>query len=84
MDYKSNGLLTDMYSNFRKTAETEDGWIRGPNLELLFWVPPEIRPRLCALSNVLVIDREKAWTILDLEHFVHGEEWSHCKDERVP
>ncbi|KIM24753.1 hypothetical protein M408DRAFT_75414, partial [Serendipita vermifera MAFF 305830] len=82
-DLETGQTAADIYSDFRKTAKAEDGWIRGPNSELLFWVPPEIRPRLCALSNILVIDRQKAWTTLDLEHFVHGEEWSQCKDEHI-
>ncbi|KIM30107.1 hypothetical protein M408DRAFT_66858, partial [Serendipita vermifera MAFF 305830] len=74
MDYKSNGLLV---------SSLQYGWIRGPNSELLFWVPPEIRPRLYRLGPILVIDGRKAWTTLDLEHFVHGKEWSRCKDHRV-
>ncbi|KIM24764.1 hypothetical protein M408DRAFT_49255, partial [Serendipita vermifera MAFF 305830] len=63
-------------------GHTKDGWIRGPNSELLFWVPPEIRPRLCPLRNTLAIDKQQMWTTLNLDHFVHGKEWSHCKDRR--
>ncbi|KIM24802.1 hypothetical protein M408DRAFT_26756 [Serendipita vermifera MAFF 305830] len=82
-DNKSNDLLTDIYAIFRKTAKTDDGWIRGPNSELLFWVPPEIRPRLCQLGHILVIDKQNVWTTLDLKRFVHGKEWSRCQDHRV-
>jgi hypothetical protein len=46
----------------------------GPDSEPLRWVPPEIRPRLCALRNTLVIGEDV--TQLDLEHFLHGEAWT--------
>jgi hypothetical protein len=49
----------------------------GPNSELLFWVPPGIRPKLCALRNTMILGGDG--THLDLKHFVHGEAWSRCK-----
>ncbi|KIM24258.1 hypothetical protein M408DRAFT_243234 [Serendipita vermifera MAFF 305830] len=82
-DSSPNESLTNPYAIFRETAETKDGWVLGPSAQLLFWVPPEIRPRLCPLSNSLVIDRQIGWTTLDLDHFVHGREWARCKDRRV-
>lgn len=79
-DASENVNAVETYSIFRYSANTRDGWVFGPNEELLLWVPPEIRPRLCPLSNILVIDKRQEWTALDVTHFVHGEEWARCKD----
>ncbi|KIM21456.1 hypothetical protein M408DRAFT_103655 [Serendipita vermifera MAFF 305830] len=51
----------------------------GPNSELLFWVPPVIRTGLFRPSNILIIGKYLV-TKLNLERFVHGEDWVHCKD----
>jgi len=54
------------------------GWFIGPNGELLFWVPSYLRP--CSLTTYmqLVIPRLGSW--LDLNHFIHGQEWQKIKD----
>ncbi|KIM25798.1 hypothetical protein M408DRAFT_73853, partial [Serendipita vermifera MAFF 305830] len=65
-------------SVFQERPWADDGWILGPNSELLFWVPPELRPKLCPLRNKLVLGGHA--THLDLKHFVHGDAWTHCKD----
>lgn len=31
---------------FNQSSKLEDGWILGPNSELLFWVPPVVRAGL--------------------------------------
>ncbi|KIM26691.1 hypothetical protein M408DRAFT_72322 [Serendipita vermifera MAFF 305830] len=56
-----------------------DGWILGPQSELLFWVPPSIRNGLFWPSTIFVIG-ERLVTKLNLEHFAHGEAWTHCRD----
>ena len=55
-----------------------DGWILGPNSELLFWVPPTLRTGLWRPGNTAVMGEFA--TRLDLEQFVHGEDWVRCKD----
>ncbi|KIM25844.1 hypothetical protein M408DRAFT_73786, partial [Serendipita vermifera MAFF 305830] len=59
-------------------ALSADGWILGSNSELLLWIPPELRPRLCPLRNTLAMGGMTMQ--LDLKDFVHGEAWIHCKD----
>ena len=53
-----------------------DGWILGPNSELLFWVPPLHRTALWRPSNISVIGRHAAR--IDFRHFVHGISWARC------
>ncbi|KIM29937.1 hypothetical protein M408DRAFT_66929, partial [Serendipita vermifera MAFF 305830] len=56
----------------------DNGWIMGPNSELLFWVPPAIRPGLCPLRNTMVIGGDV--TQLDLKNFIHGKSWTRCRE----
>ncbi|KIM32666.1 hypothetical protein M408DRAFT_184821 [Serendipita vermifera MAFF 305830] len=63
---------------FNDTSMIEDGWVLGPNSELLFWVPPDLRTGLYRPGDVLVIGRCLK-TKLDMTSFVHGESWARCK-----
>lgn len=56
-----------------------DGWILGPDSELLFWVPPELRKGFYRARNTAIIGRVLK-TKLDLGWFVYGGQWSQCKD----
>lgn len=67
-----------IFSVFFDSPRTDDGWVLGPNSELLFWVPPGIRSGLCPLRNTLVLGGDV--TQLDLTTFVHGEAWIRCRD----
>jgi WD40 repeat protein len=58
-------------------SELTDGWIRSPRSELLFWVPPWDRQRLCWPRNTVIIGQP--YTKLDLSQFVHGTSWQKCK-----
>ena len=55
-----------------------NGWILGSNSELLFWVPPLLRPGLWRPSTAVVIGAHE--TRLDLRRFVHGDDWIRCKE----
>ncbi|KIM21685.1 hypothetical protein M408DRAFT_325122 [Serendipita vermifera MAFF 305830] len=55
----------------------QDGWILGPQSELLLWVPPTLRTGLHGLRNTLSIGR-CVKTLLDFGHFAHGDEWTRC------
>jgi hypothetical protein len=57
-----------------------NGWVLGPNSELLFWVPPEWRDRLWRPNNVAIIS-SSITTKLDLNDFVHGAAWTLCKEQ---
>jgi hypothetical protein len=55
------------------------GWVLGENSELLFWVPPDLRRGLFRAESPLVMGRTIK-TKFNLEMFVHGESWVHCKE----
>ncbi|KIM20243.1 hypothetical protein M408DRAFT_308850 [Serendipita vermifera MAFF 305830] len=58
-----------------------DGWILGPQSELLLWVPPTLRVGLYRSRNKLIIGRcIKTW--IDFDLFVHGNEWARCEEPR--
>lgn len=82
-DSQLNDSLTGIDSVSSESIQRQNGWVLGPNAELLFWIPPEIRIQLSSLPCTLVIDKRQVWTILDLTHFVHGQEWSRCKDQPI-
>ncbi|PVF91385.1 hypothetical protein CPB86DRAFT_770742 [Serendipita vermifera] len=72
-------LLFISSSLFTPTSQmNEQGWVLGPNLELLFWVPPDLRLGLLWPNNTLVIGK-CIKTKLDLSSFVHGESWAQCQ-----
>jgi hypothetical protein len=53
-----------------------DGWIRGFHQELLFWVIPEWRGFVLCHPCILIIGRSRVR--FDLQHCVHGMEWTRC------
>ncbi|KAF7364754.1 hypothetical protein MVEN_00345300 [Mycena venus] len=55
---------------------TGDSWIRGPNQELIMWVPPEYRSYLQLPGRFITI--ASARVIVDMSCFVHGTEWVKC------
>ncbi|KAG2144690.1 uncharacterized protein EDB93DRAFT_1152786 [Suillus bovinus] len=55
-----------------------DGWITGPDHQLLFWVPPASRHAFYNPCTSLVIPR--GYPELDLSRMVHGIHWSSCRD----
>ncbi|KAJ7592836.1 hypothetical protein C8J56DRAFT_779429 [Mycena floridula] len=54
-----------------------DGWIMGPDKQLLFWVPPVYRTGLWRPSNTAVIGNNALR--LDFAKFVHGTDWMRCR-----
>jgi hypothetical protein len=53
--------------------------MRGPNDELLFWIPPDYRSLIWRPSNIAIIGHMV--TRLDLRRFTHGTDWAKCFDE---
>ncbi|KAJ7143989.1 hypothetical protein C8R44DRAFT_759222 [Mycena epipterygia] len=57
----------------------KDGWLVGPNGELLLWIPHHLVPRLprsfllgiCGSHPMIKFDPKTP--------FYHGEEWTRCK-----
>ncbi|KAG2128367.1 uncharacterized protein EDB93DRAFT_1234924 [Suillus bovinus] len=55
-----------------------DGWIMGPDHQLLFWVPPASRHAFYTPGTSLVIPRGSPE--IDLSRMAHGTRWSSCRD----
>ncbi|KAG2137074.1 hypothetical protein DEU56DRAFT_716220, partial [Suillus clintonianus] len=55
-----------------------DGWMLGPNRQLLFWVPLGLRQPFYTPRTVLVIPRGN--TELYLSRMAHGQHWRNCRD----
>jgi WD40 repeat protein len=63
-----------------QTFEMQDGWIMGPDDELLLWVPPANRADLLSPSSrsrILGVDHP---TELDFSNFKCGTEWTQCRE----
>ena len=54
------------------------GWFTGPHGELLFWVPHYLRP--CSLITDKMFKLVIPWSWIDVNHFIHGEEWQSIND----
>jgi len=48
------------------------GWFTGENGQLLFWIPPYLRPRFPHPPTRLVIPSSPE---LDVSQMVHGDRW---------
>lgn len=55
-----------------------NGWMVGPNCQLLFWVPPAFRYAFYTPWTVLVMPR--GYVELDLSRMAHGQQWGNCRD----
>ncbi|KAG2069567.1 hypothetical protein BDR04DRAFT_1101454, partial [Suillus decipiens] len=53
-----------------------DGWVVGPQRQLLFWVPPASRHPFYNPATTLVIPR--GCPELDLSRMAHGQHWKKC------
>jgi hypothetical protein len=61
----------------------KDGWVLGPNSELLFWVPPSLRVGLLRPRTKLLIGPHTQ-TRLNLDSFAHGVRWTLCETQDNP
>jgi WD40 repeat protein len=73
----SASLPHHVVPGFEVGMTMENGWMQGPNSELLFWVPPTNRTGLWWPRNTAVIS--SVVTVLDFRRFVHGDSWQHCR-----
>jgi hypothetical protein len=72
-------MFGEISTLFTDGSAMKDGWVLGPDSEILFWVPPTLRIGLLRPGSKLFIGEAIA-TRLDLTSFVHGESWSLCKE----
>ena len=63
-----------------QTFTIRDGWILGPNDELLLWVPPANRSDLLTPSSRSRIMGVAHPTELDFSNFKCGMEWMRCRE----
>ena len=68
----SEGFYTD-------DSVVEDGWVQGPQSEMLFWVPATCRAGLWSPRTVGVLGAVE--TTIDFSRFVHGAAWEQCRAE---
>jgi hypothetical protein len=68
-----SSLQSDLYFG---SLSPSDGWIRGSHHELLLWVIPEWRDFIQWHPCILIIGKSRV--CLDLQHYVHGTEWTRC------
>jgi WD40 repeat protein len=61
---------------FNHSFNLVNGWVKGKNSELLFWLPPYYRFGLWGLSTIAVMGRKT--TKLDFSQFIHGRDWAKC------
>jgi hypothetical protein len=57
--------------------DLDDGWIRGPQSQMLLWVPHEYRNKLWLPRMKLLIGERPI--MLDLSMFTHGKHWHECQ-----
>jgi hypothetical protein len=69
--------VTSAKGDCRGFLKMVDGWIVGPQSQLLFWVPHQYRGTLWWPRNKLIIGTDV--TEIDLSHYVHGPFWHQCK-----
>ena len=62
---------------FPNNSTIHDGWISGPNSELIFWVPHRNRDALLMPSMIQKMGVPLA-TKLTFDHFVQGDSWTKC------
>ncbi|KAF7967919.1 hypothetical protein HWV62_32533 [Athelia sp. TMB] len=70
----------DADDGFASDSRLEHGWMRNRKGGLLFWLPPEHREGLFWPHTATAFSTLP--TRLDLEKFVHGENWAQCYEER--
>ncbi|KAG6329572.1 hypothetical protein ID866_9516 [Astraeus odoratus] len=61
------------------TARETDGWIIGPQGQLLLWIPPsllKVPVRMYGPDHILIVPRSVE---LDLNKMMHGPKWVECR-----
>ncbi|KAF8278342.1 WD40 repeat-like protein, partial [Clavulina sp. PMI_390] len=60
-------------------ALLKNGWLQGPNQELLLWIPPSYQEQLCDQRLVTKLGGDPSAIVkLNFDHMTVGESWSDC------
>jgi len=62
----------------------EDGWIVGPNGELLLWIPQEHCAALLRAKDRQLNAETHSFPDRDASTFVYGEDWAQCANPAFP
>ena len=62
----------------------EDGWIVGPNGELLLWIPQEHCAALRRTKGRLLNAETHSFPDRDTSTFAYGEDWAECANTAFP
>lgn len=73
--YKSSRKSMSQFQ-FKKPLDNA-GWLRGPQQELLFWVPPSHRKALYRSNTISIFGKDV--TQIDFTRFEHGTAWESCR-----
>ncbi|KAF8133483.1 WD40-repeat-containing domain protein [Mycena galopus ATCC 62051] len=73
---ESGSLPVDLRSVSMRFPHCGDNWIRGPNKELVMWVPPEYQKFLQIPPHSIV--GASAKVTIDFSRVVHGTDWAKC------
>ncbi|EJC99732.1 WD40 repeat-like protein [Fomitiporia mediterranea MF3/22] len=69
--------IQDVDDGLASWALADNGWVLGPQGELLLWLPPDIRPTLWRPQNTAVFSCEFS-TNLNFKDVAHGWCWHEC------
>ncbi|KAF7367054.1 hypothetical protein MSAN_00964600 [Mycena sanguinolenta] len=73
---ESGSLPVDLCSASISLPHNNDNWIRGPNGELVMWVPPEYQKFLQVKPDLILGGSAKV--TVALSRVVHGTDWVKC------
>jgi hypothetical protein len=73
---KVSPLTLDLSTAPITLPHAKESWIRGPNQELVMWVPPEYHRYIQLPPHFIFIASTRV--TVDTSHFVHGTDWVNC------
>jgi len=72
------GSRCDPLAQLLRDGLREDGWVKGPSDELLFWIPPEYREYVQLPPCALMISKHRVVLTGDAAGLHYGDNWTSC------
>ncbi|KAF8751543.1 WD domain, G-beta repeat [Rhizoctonia solani] len=66
----------------RNWVAKEDGWVMGPESEVVLWLPPDLAPRF-PVPPCSGIIRDRGCLLADIGNAVYGNGWESCYDAPI-